>query len=87
MGDGRWEVEGAVEAERVVEGFDGVKNHGMSDCAGGRDEGAEALGFEGGPEGLIRVAHTAGSLRLSISLRSIPWWRCRSNLLCGSYFG
>ena len=52
-------VEGAMEADGVVEGFDVVKNHGMGDGAARRDEGAEAFGFEGGPERLIRVAHPA----------------------------
>ncbi len=41
-----------MEADGVVEGFDVVKNHGMGDGAARRDEGAEAFGFEGGPEGL-----------------------------------
>ena len=91
------EVEGTVEADRVIEGLpsavsaslrlDVVKNHGMGDGAGGRDEGGEALGFEGGPEGLARFARPPGSLRLAISLRWIPWQRCRNSLLCGSCFG
>jgi hypothetical protein len=85
-GGRRLKVEGAMEADGVVEGFDVVKNHGMGDGAAGRDEGAEAFGFEGGPEGLPRFARPEGSLRLAISLRSVPWWRCRSSLLCGSCF-
>ena len=36
----------------VVEGFDVIEDHGMGGGAGGREEGAEALGLEGGPEGL-----------------------------------
>src|SRR5258708_3111407 len=48
----RLESQGDVQADGVVEGFDGVKNHGMSRGVGRRDEGAEAFGFESGPEGL-----------------------------------
>ena len=48
----RLESQGAVKAESVGEGFDVVKNHGMSSGVRGRDEGAEAFGFERGPKGL-----------------------------------
>ena len=65
------ESEGAVKADGVVEGFDGVKDHGVSGGASGRDEGAEAFGFERGPKGLDGgVVGAVGS----------SW-------LCGSCFG
>ena len=46
------ESEGAVKADSVVEGFDVIKNHGVSHGVRRRDEGAEAFGFESGPKGL-----------------------------------
>ena len=46
------ESEGAVKADGVVESFNVVKDHGVSGGVSGRDEGAEAFGFERGPKGL-----------------------------------
>ncbi len=46
------EAQGAVEAHGIVEGFDVVEDHGAGLGSCGRDGGAEAFGFQGGPEGL-----------------------------------
>jgi len=51
--EGDWgeEAEGGVTADRIIEGFDVVEDHGFCLRAGGGDLVLEAFGFEGGPEG------------------------------------
>lgn len=56
-----------MTAEGVVEGLDVVEDHGTGGGAGVGDDVVEALGFQGGPEGLgggvvVAVAAAAHAL-------------------------